>query len=259
MAKRLKTAVIGTGFMGRVHLEMLRRVENVDVVAVAGRKLEAAQKLAAGFAIEATDDYRALLRGSTVDAVHICTPNATHYQMVKDAFQAGKHVLCEKPVTISVEEAKELLAMAQKTGLRNCLCHNLRFYPMVQQMRCMIAAGEIGDVLVAQGTYSQDWMLYPTDWNWRVDAKVSGPSRVMADIGSHWFDMIEHLTGLRVQSLCADLQIFHPTRKRPKRSVETFTGKLLFLLIIRRPPISTLFPYTTLFRLGDKARGCMTA
>ena len=90
----------------------------------------------------------------------------------------------------------------------------------------MREAGDLGDILVAQGTYSQDWMLYPTDWNWRVDPKVSGPSRVMGDIGSHWFDMIEHLTGLRVKSLCADLQTFHPTRKKPKRSVETFTGKL---------------------------------
>src|SRR2546430_1854988 len=115
MAKRVKTAVIGTGFMGRVHLEMLRRVESVDVVAVAGRELASAQKLASGFAIEATADYRKLLQGSTVDAVHVCTPNATHSQIVKDAFQAGKHVLCEKPVTTSVEEARELMVLAQKT------------------------------------------------------------------------------------------------------------------------------------------------
>jgi len=216
MAKRLKTAVIGTGFMGRVHLEALQRVEFVDVIAVAGRELGPAQKLAAGFGVAATDDYRKLLQDSTLDAVHICTPNVTHYQMAKDALQAGKHVLCEKPVTISVEEAQELVALARKTGLRNGVCHNLRYYPMVQQMRRMREAGELGEILVAQGTYSQDWMMYPTDWSWRVDAKVSGPSRVMADIGSHWFDMIEHLTGLRVQSLCADLQIFYPTRKRPK-------------------------------------------
>src|SRR5215470_2167794 len=127
MAKRVKAAVIGTGFMGRVHLEMLRRVEHVDVVAVAGRQLAAAQKLAEGYGVEATDDYRKLLEGSTVDAVHICTPNSTHYQIAKDALQAGKHVLCEKPVTTTVEEARELMALAQKTGLRNCVCHNLRY------------------------------------------------------------------------------------------------------------------------------------
>ncbi len=259
MAERLKTAVVGTGFMGRVHLEALRRVEGVEVVAVVGRDLSRAQKLADGYGIVATTDLRNLLGDSSLDAVHICTPNASHYSLVKDAFQAGKHVLCEKPVTTTAEEARELMALAQKSGLRNCVCHNLRYYPVVQQTRRMREGGELGEILVAQGTYSQDWMLYPTDWNWRVDAAVSGASRVMADIGSHWFDMIEHLTGLRVTSLCADLQIFHPTRKRPKRSVETFTGKL------PNPEDTEDFPVTTedfgsvIFRLGDKARGCMSA
>ena len=259
MAKRLKTAVVGTGFMGRVHLEQLRRVESVDVVAVAGRELKSAQKLAAGYGVEATDDYRKLLSDSTLDAVHICTPNAMHYQMVKDALQAGKNVLCEKPVTTTAEEGQELLALARKTGLRNCVCHNLRYYPMVQQMRRMREAGELGEVLVAQGTYSQDWMLYPTDWNWRVDPKVSGASRVMGDIGSHWFDMIEHLTGLRVKSLCADFQTFHPTRKKPKRSVETFTGKLPSAEDVDDYPVTTEDFGTVIFHLGEKARGCMTA
>jgi len=114
MAKRLKTAVVGTGFMGRVHLEQLQRVENVDVVAVVGRKLESAQKLAASYGVNATDDYKKLLSDSTLDAVHICTPNALHYPMVKDAVQAGKNVLCEKPVTTTVEEARELQALAAK-------------------------------------------------------------------------------------------------------------------------------------------------
>ncbi len=259
MAKRLKAAVIGTGFMGRVHLEMLRRVEFVEVVAIVGRELAKAQKLASGFEIQAFDDYRKLLQNSTLDAVHICTPNASHYQMAKDALQAGKHVLSEKPVTISVEEARELVALAEKAGLRNCVCHNLRYYPMVQQIRRMREAGELGEILVAQGTYSQDWMMYPTDWSWRVDPNVSGPSRVMADIGSHWFDMIEHLTGLRVKSLCADLQIFHPTRKRPKGSVETFTGKLPSADEVEDAPVVTEDFGTVLFRLGDRARGSITA
>ena len=98
---------------------------------------------------------------------------------------------------------------------------------MVQQMRAMREAGDLGEILVVQGTYFQDWLLYETDWNWRVDAKAGGPSRCMADIGSHWFDLAEHVTGLRVSSLCADLQTFHPTRKQPKHSVETFANKLL--------------------------------
>jgi len=160
--KRLKTAVIGTGFMGRVHLEALQRVEFVDVIAVAGRELGPAQKLAAGFGVAATDDYRKLLQDSTLDAVHICTPNVTHYQMAKDALQAGKHVLCEKPVTISVEEAQELVALARKTGLRNGVCHNLRYYPMVQQMRRMREAGELRRDTVPRAPISRRVLPLPS-------------------------------------------------------------------------------------------------
>jgi predicted dehydrogenase len=258
--KRLKTAVIGTGFMGRVHLEALRRVEFVDVAGIAGRELASAKRLGAGFGVETVvDNYRKLLEDITIDAVHICTPNVTHYQMAKDALLAGKHVLCEKPLSISVKEATELVTLAQERGLRNCVCHNLRYYPMVQQMRRMREDGDLGDVLVVQGTYSQDWLLYETDWNWRIDVKAGGPLRVMADIGSHWFDMAEHLTGLQVRSLCADLQTFHPTRKRPKQSVETFGGKLLTDSAVEDTPVHTEDFGAVVFRMGGVARGAMTA
>jgi predicted dehydrogenase len=225
--KPIKTAIFGTGFMGRVHLEALRRLEFVEA-AIAGRNADAAQRLGAGISTfpRITADYRDILRDPAIDAVHICTPNAQHFSMAKEALEAGKHVLCEKPLATSVEEGEELVSLARRQGLRNCVCHNLRYYPMVQQMRRMREAGDLGEILVVQGTYFQDWLLYDTDWNWRVDAKAGGPSRCMADIGSHWFDMAEHITGLRVTSLCADLQTFHRTRKKPKHSVETFSNKL---------------------------------
>jgi predicted dehydrogenase len=246
--------------MGRVHLEALRRVEFVDVAAIAGRDLARTKRLGAGFGIEnAVDDYRKLLADATIDAIHICTPNATHYQMAKDALLAGKHVLCEKPLSISVEEAQELVALAQARSLRNCVCHNLRYYPMVQQMRRMREDGDLGEVLVVQGTYSQDWLLYETDWNWRIDERVGGALRAMGDIGSHWFDMAEHLTGLRVSSLCADLQTFHPTRKQPKQSIETFGGKLLTAGDVEDTPVQTEDFGAVLFRMGEHARGAMTA
>jgi predicted dehydrogenase len=257
---RLKTAVIGTGFMGRVHLEALRRVEGVDVAAVAGRELAAAQRLGEGFGVpEAFDDYRKILEDASIDAVHICTPNASHYSMAKAAMLAGKHVLCEKPLSVTSAEAKELVALAKERDLRNCVCHNLRYYPMVQQMRQMRLGGELGDVLVVQGTYSQDWLLYETDWNWRIDSKAGGPSRAMADIGSHWFDMAEHLTGLRVGSLCADLQTFFPTRKRPLVKTETFGGKLLTAEDYESIPVETEDFGAVVFRMGERARGSMTA
>ncbi len=253
--------MIGTGFMGRVHLEALRRVEFVDVVAVAGRQVEAAKKLAEGFGIDTVvDDYRLVLQDTTIDAVHICTPNVAHYPMTRDALLAGKHVLCEKPLAISVDEAQELVTLASERNLRNCVCHNLRYYPMVQQMRRMREDGDLGQILVVQGTYSQDWLLYETDWNWRVDAAASGPLRAMADIGSHWFDMAEHVTGLHVRSLCADLQTYYPVRKRPKQNVETFAGKLSSAdSDFEEISVSTEDFGAVLFRMGDKTRGAMTA
>lgn len=257
--KRLKTAVVGTGFMGRVHLEALRRVENVDVVAVAGRELEPAKKLGAGYGIErAVTDYRELIADPAIDAIHICTPNASHYQMSKDALLGGKHVLCEKPLATSVDEAKELVGIAAERKLRNCVCHNLRYYPMVQQMRRMREDGELGKVLVVQGTYSQDWLLYETDWNWRIEEKAGGPLRVMADIGSHWFDLAEHLSGLKVQSMCADLQTFHPTRKKPKGRVETFASQA-GAGNVEDFPVTTDDFGAVVFRMEQEARGAMTA
>jgi predicted dehydrogenase len=262
--KPIRTAIFGTGFMGRVHLEAVRRVESVDAVAIAGRRADAAHRLGAGFSIPTiATDYREILRDPAVDAVHICTPNAQHFPMAKNALQAGKHVLCEKPLATSVEEGEELVSLAARQGLRNCVCHNLRYYPMVQQMRRMREAGDLGEILVVQGTYSQDWLLYDTDWNWRVETKDGGPSRCMADIGSHWFDMAEHVTGLRVSSLCADLQTFHPTRKQPKHSVETFANKLLGPEDYRETTVDTEDFGAVIFRMGERmgkrTRGSVTA
>ncbi len=257
--KSIKTAIFGTGFMGRVHLEAVRRVEAVQAAAIAGRNETAARKLGDAFSVPSVNDYREVLRDPAIDAVHICTPNAQHFSMAKDALQAGKHVICEKPLTTTAAEAEELVALAAKKGVRNCTCHNLRYYPMVQQMRRMREAGDLGDILVLQGTYSQDWLLYDTDWNWRVETKAGGASRCMADIGSHWFDMAEHITGMRVTSLCADLQTFHAMRKQPKHSVETFANKLMGPEDYIETPVDTEDFGAVVFRMGGRTRGCMTA
>jgi len=257
--ERIRTAVIGTGFMGRVHLEALRRVENVDVVEIAATSQDKARAAAAGFnVLNATGDWLDVIRDPSIDAVHITTPNASHFPIAKAAFEAGKHVLCEKPLAMNVEQAETLVALQAEKKLRGGLCHNLRYYPMVQQMRRMREDGAFGEILVVQGTYSQDWMLYETDWNWRVDPEVSGPSRVMADIGSHFFDMAEHVTGLKVSEVCSDWQIFYPTRKQPKGGGESFSGKLGVAGETVDTPIVTEDFGATLFRMG-KTRGAMTA
>jgi predicted dehydrogenase len=173
-----------------------------------------------------------------VDAVDICTPNAQHFPLAKAAMEAGKHVICEKPLAISADQARGLVEMANAKNLANCTCHNLRYYPLVQHARRMREAGELGEILHVQGTYSQDWLLYDTDWNWRVEAKSSGPLRAMADIGSHWCDMLEHVSGERIAAVCADLATFHTLRNNAAVDTEDYGG--------------------VLFHLGARSRGSFT-
>jgi predicted dehydrogenase len=258
--KRLKAAVFGAGFVGRVHIEAIRRLGNVEVAALADDTDERARQLSEQLSIpKSAGDYRRVLDDPSIDAVHICTPNALHRPMALDALAAGKHVVCEKPLTVSAEDAGQMVASARAANRRNCLFHNLRYYPMVQQMRRMREAGDLGEILVVQGTYSQDWLLYDTDWNWRVERKDNGPSRCMADIGSHWCDMAEHVTGQRIASLCADLNTFHKTRKRPKGPIETFAGKTLKPEDYIETPIETEDFGAVVFRMDNDARGAFTA
>jgi predicted dehydrogenase len=144
----------------------------VEITSLAGSSDERAREFGNSIGVNrATGNYQELLEDSTIDAVHVLTPNALHYPICRAALEAGKHVLCEKPFTVSLEQARELVDLAAETGLANCIQHNLRYYPLVQQIRRMIEAGDLGEILIVQGTYSQDWLLYDTDWNWRVDAQ----------------------------------------------------------------------------------------
>src|ERR1700691_5810178 len=260
MTHRLKAAVFGAGFVGRVHLEGIRRLGNVEVYALGESQKEKARRLGEELHVEKTAvDYQEILDDPEVDVVHVCTPNALHFPMVTDALHAGKHVICEKPLSTSVENARKLVSLAQEKKLRNCTFHNLRFYPMVQQMRRMREAGELGEILVLQGTYSQDWLLYDTDYNWRIESQRNGPSRCMADIGSHWCDMAEHVTGQRISSLCADLQTFHKTRKKAIQPVETFSRTTLVSQDYEETPVVTEDFGSVIFRMGESTRGAFTA
>lgn len=255
--KKTKVAIFGTGFMGRVHTESLRRLGNIEVVSVAGSALERARKFADELGIErATGDYRELLTDPDVSAVHICSPNALHYEMAMAALSAGKHVVCEKPLASSIGEAEKMIALARSKNLANCTLYNIRSYPQLQNLRRMREAGMLGEIRVVQGTYSQDWLFYDTDWNWRVE---SGKSRTFADIGTHWCDLAEHVTGLQITSLCAELQTFIKTRKRPKGSVETFQGKTSKAGESQEVSIATEDFGAMIFRMGEIARGSMTA
>lgn len=257
--RKVRTAIIGTGFMGKVHSENVRRVGHVEIAAVASIDEPTARAFADSIGVErATGDYRTLLDDKSIEAVHVLTPNALHAPVSIACMEAGKAVICEKPLTLNVAEAQQMVDVARKTGVPNCVQHNLRYYPVVQHIRQMIRAGELGDILIVQGTYSQDWLLYDTDYNWRVERAANGALRAVGDIGSHWMDMIQHLTGLKITALCADLATFHTTRKRPKFAVETFTGKTLSPEDYDNIPIDTEDFGAVLLRLGDRARGCYT-
>jgi len=178
-----KAAVFGTGFVGRIHLDSLRRLGYVQIVAIAESEIEKAKRLAEEFYVpRAESDYRRILEDPEITAIHICTPNFLHYSMARDALRAGKHVLCEKPLAISVAEARELVDLARPTRLRNCTFHNLRFYPMV----------DLGEILVVEGTYSQDWLLLETDWNWRLESKTGGPWRCFGCYGGFRSCAVSH-------------------------------------------------------------------
>jgi predicted dehydrogenase len=257
---RVSTAIIGTGFMGRVHAEQIRRLGFVDIAGVAGINADDAAAFGKAMGIErTTGNYQELLADPSIQAVHVLTPNALHYPMSMEALRAGKAVLCEKPLSVTAKEAANMLKLAEKKGLAHAVNHNLRYYPVVQHIRQYIAAGELGDVLHVQGTYSQDWLLYDTDFNWRIETKDNGALRAVGDIGSHWMDMIQHLTGLPITGLCADLATFHKTRKKPKAAIQTFAGKKLKPSDYEEVKITTEDYGGLLLHLGDSARGAFTA
>jgi predicted dehydrogenase len=257
--QRLRTAVIGTGFVGRVHIEAIRRLGFVEIAAIADTNLAQAEKYAAEFGVPvAVSDYRTVLDNSSIETVDICTPNALHAPIAKAALEAGKHVMCEKPLATSAVAAAELVSLAAAKSLRNCTCYNLRYYPMVQQMRRMREDGDLGEILIVQGTYSQDWLLYDTDYNWRIEAKDNGPSRCVADIGSHFCDMAEHVTGQRITEVCADLQTVHKTRKKPRGQIEAFAGKTLTADDYSTYAVDTEDMGAVIFRMDNDARGAYT-
>jgi predicted dehydrogenase len=222
-SRRLRAAVIGTGFMGGAHVEGLRRIDGVDIVAVASGTPELAREMAERAAIpKHYDDWRQVLNADDVDVVHNCTPNYLHHEVNMAAIRAGKHIFSEKPLAMTAAEAEELLQAAGEAGVVHAVNFNYRGYPLVQQARAMVASGEIGTPLLIHGHYLQDWLLFDTDYNWRVLLDEGGSSRAMADIGSHWCDLVQFVSGLRIEAVCAQLKTVHGTRKKPSEEVRTF-------------------------------------
>jgi predicted dehydrogenase len=221
----LSAALVGTGFIGPVHLEALRRLGH-PVIGVLGsspeKSRQAAERLgiARGYAT-----FADVLADPSVDVVHLASPNRLHFEQCQLAIAAGKHVICEKPLALTAAETGQLAALADKAPVVAAVCYNVRFYPLCLEARERIAAGQLGKLYLVNGSYVQDWLLYDTDFNWRVLGEEGGALRAVADIGTHWLDLVTCITGLKVQRLCADLRTFLPTRQRPRGSVDTFQSK----------------------------------
>ena len=257
--KKIKAGVIGLGFIGPVHVEAIRRTGNADVVAIAEMNEIKAKEFAAEWGIETIySNYQDLLKDDTIDVVHICTPNHLHYQITKEALKAGKHVVCEKPLAMDEKEGSELVELAEQTKLICAVNLNYRGYPLVQEVKEMIANGDLGKILAINGSYQQDWLFHETDYSWRLEKEFSGNTRAIADIGSHWFDMMESITGLKTQKVLADFATFHKTRKKPLKEVETYSGKVLAPSDYEDVPIETEDYATVLIRFDKQAHGSFT-
>ena len=239
-------------------MEGLRR-NGIQVLGLAESTPEIAVKKAAELGIpRAYPSYEAMLADPEIDVVHLATPNLLHYPYARAALLAGKHVVCEKPLAMTAVESAELVQLAAEKQRVNVVNFNIRMYPMVQQAHSMVQSGEIGDLFILQGSYLQDWLLFETDWNWRLEPGQGGALRAVGDIGSHWLDLMTFITGLRVEEVYADFHTFHPTRKKPARPVETFTGKLLQPSDYIDQPIYTEDYATILLHYENGVRGVVT-
>jgi predicted dehydrogenase len=257
--KPVKVAVAGVGFIGPVHIESLRRAGGVEVVALFHPiENEAAEKAIAMGIPKYFVDYDQMVRDADFDCVHICTPNNLHYPMAKAALLAGKHVVCEKPLATTVKEAEELLALAREKKLIHAVSFNLRYYPLVRQMKIMREKGELGRVYSIMGSYLQDWLFYETDYNWRLEPDKSGDSKAIADIGSHLIDLIEYISGLSITEVMADFSTVHPTRKKPLKAQETYSGKVLAPEDYQDVSIRTEDFASVLLRFSDGSRGVVS-
>ena len=186
----VRVGIVGTGFIGPAHLEALRR-NSVNVVGLAEASAELAKAKADELGIgKAYESYEAMLADPDIDVIHLATPNYLHYPHAKAALEAGKHVVCEKPLAMNSTESADLVRIAKESGKVNVINFNIRFYPMAQQARAMVQNGEIGDLFILQGSYLQDWLLLPTDWNWRLEPDLGGTLRAVGVIGSHWLDLM---------------------------------------------------------------------
>jgi predicted dehydrogenase len=215
--------IVGAGFVGPHHVDAVRRLGFVDIVAVAGSNEESGLRKAEQLgARKGYGNYQALIDDPEVHVVHVATPNHLHYPVISAALAKGKHVVSDKPLAVTAEESRKLVAEAERAGVVAAVTFNYRGNPLVQQARHAIATGEIGNPTFLHGHYLQDWLIKETDYSWRLDPEKGGASSALGDIGSHWCDLAQHMTGLRITHVLGDVTTVLPRRKKPRDSRQAF-------------------------------------
>ncbi len=216
-----KVAVLGAGMIGEVH-RRAAVLAGAQVAGVLASTPERSREVAAQWGVEhAYGDIDEVV-SSDVDVVHICTPNASHVPYAVAALEAGKHVICEKPLGVSLDDARHAAEVAERTGLINTMPFAYRFHPMAREMRARVQEAGFGAPNLIHGSYLQDWLLDPRASSWRVDPVAGGPSRAFGDIGSHWCDLAEWVTGERITELVSDTSIAIP--QRPAATAASFSA-----------------------------------
>jgi predicted dehydrogenase len=198
----------------------------------------------------------ALLDDPSIDVVHVTSPNHLHVPQARQILEAGRHVVCEKPLAMAASDSAGLVELAVGSGLVNAVNFNIRFYPLHQHVRELVAAGALGDVRFVTGRYFQDWLLLETDWNWRLEPDKGGSLRAVGDIGSHWLDLATFLTGSQVTAVLADLTTFIPQRAQPRGPVETFSTERSTDTVER--DMATEDTASILLRFANGARGSVS-
>jgi predicted dehydrogenase len=248
--------LVGPGFIAPHHIDAVRRLGDVDIVGIAGSSLESAQRRATELKVpRAFASYQELIDDPAIEVVHNTTPNYLHLPVTLAALQAGKHVVSDKPLAMTPDECALLRDAAEAAGVVNAVTFNYRGNPMVQDARVRIAQRELGDLVYIHGQYLQDWMTDENVYSWRMDTQKGGMSSALADIGSHWCDLAEHMSGLRIVSVLADITTIVGTRYSSGSSAKAFdktASKDRFPVEIHGEDLATV-----LLRFEDGTRGCL--
>ncbi len=257
---RIRVGFVGAGFIGPIHIESVRRLGYPEVLAVSEIDQKTADKVARELKIpKAYGNWLDLVNDPEIDVVHVTCSNNLHYPISKACLEKGKAVICEKPLSMDLDEARKLVELAEKTKVINATTFNMGFYPMVQEAKEIVLKGELGKINLVFGRYMQDWLSKDSDYNWRVESKYQGKSRVLSDIASHWMHMVQMILGKKIISVYGDITTFIPIRKKPKVKITTFEERDLKPGEYEEIVVDTEDHATVMFKFEDGIKGILMA